>query len=149
MTIRRATRDDVPAIVALLADDMLGAKRERNETPLPRAYYQAFDAIAADPNHELLVAQLEGRILGTLQLAFLPGLSRQGSWRAQIEAVRVAANARGHGVGEELVRYAVERAREKGCKLVQLTSDKQRRDALRFYERLGFVPSHEGMKLAL
>lgn len=149
MKVRRAERGDVPAIVALLADDMLGARRERNEAPLPQAYYRAFDAIAADPSHELFVAELDGNVIGTLQLSFLPGLSRQGMWRAQIEGVRVSSAARGNRVGEQLVRHAIERAKEKGCGLVQLTSDKQRTDAVRFYERLGFTASHEGMKLAL
>jgi len=147
--VRRAERGDVPAIVALLADDILGAKRERNEHPLPETYLRAFDAIAADPSHELLVVELDGRIIGTLQLTFLPGLSRQGMWRAQIEGVRVSAKERGHRVGEQLVRHAIERARARGCGLVQLTSDKSRVDAVRFYERLGFTASHEGMKLAL
>ncbi|HWA39651.1 MAG TPA: GNAT family N-acetyltransferase [Burkholderiales bacterium] len=149
MKIRRAARSDVPALVALLADDVLGAQRERNEDPVPRCYYEAFDAIAADANHELLVAEVEGRIVATLQLTFLPGLSRQGLWRAQIEGVRVSSRERGRRIGELLVRHAIERAREEGCGLVQLTSDKRRKDAVRFYERLGFVASHEGMKLAL
>lgn len=149
MKVRRAERGDVPAIVALLADDMLGARRERNEDPLPQAYYRAFDAIAADPSHELFVAELDGTVIGTLQLSFLPGLSRQGMWRAQIEGVRVSSTQRGHRVGEQLVRHAIERARARGCGLVQLTSDKSRVDAVRFYERLGFTASHEGMKLAL
>jgi ribosomal protein S18 acetylase RimI-like enzyme len=147
--IRRAERGDLQAIVALLADDVLGAKRERNEDPLPQAYERAFDAVAADPNHELLVAEREGRVVGTLQLTFLPGLSRQGMWRAQIEGVRVSSGERGRGVGEQLVRHAIARARDRGCGLVQLTSDKSRVDAVRFYERLGFRASHEGMKLAL
>jgi ribosomal protein S18 acetylase RimI-like enzyme len=147
--IRRAGRGDVAAIVALLADDVLGAKRERNEHPLPDPYYRAFDAIDRDDNHELLVAELDGRVIGTLQLTFLPGLSRQGMWRAQIEGVRVSSKARGQRVGEQLVRHAIARAKERGCGLVQLTSDKQRVDAVRFYERLGFTASHEGMKLPL
>ena len=149
MKIRRAEAADVPAIVALLADDVLGAKRERNEDPLPQAYSRAFEAIAADPNHELLVAESDGEIIATLQLTYLPGLSRQGMWRAQIEGVRVSSKERGHRVGEQLVRHAIARAREKGCGVVQLTSDKQRTDAVRFYERLGFSASHEGMKLPL
>jgi ribosomal protein S18 acetylase RimI-like enzyme len=149
MKIRRAERGDVRAIVALLADDVLGAKRERSEDPLPEPYYRAFDAIAADANHELLVAEADGRVIGTLQLTFLPGLSRQGMWRAQIEGVRVSSKARGQRVGEALVRHALERAKDKGCGLVQLTSDKSRVDAVRFYERLGFLASHEGLKLAL
>lgn len=149
MKVRRAARSDVPAVVALLADDILGARRERSESPLPEAYYRAFEAIDADANHELLVAESDGRIVGTVQLTFLPGLSRQGMWRAQIEGVRVSSRERGHGIGEALVRHAIARAKERGCGLVQLTSDKQRVDAVRFYERLGFTASHEGMKLAL
>jgi ribosomal protein S18 acetylase RimI-like enzyme len=142
-------RRDVPAIVALLADDVLGARRERNEDPLPDAYYRAFDAVDGDPAHELLVAERDGRVVGTLQLTFLPGLSRQGMWRAQIEGVRISSAERGRGVGEQLVRHAVARAKERSCGLVQLTSDKSRVDAVRFYQRLGFQASHEGMKLAL
>ena len=149
MKVRRAERRDVPAIVGLLADDVLGAQRERNEDPLPQSYYRAFDAIAADPSHELFVAELDGNVIGTLQLSFLPGLSRQGMWRAQIEGVRVSAAERGNRVGEQLVRHAIDRAKARGCGLVQLTSDKSRVDAVRFYERLGFTASHEGMKLAL
>jgi GNAT superfamily N-acetyltransferase len=146
---RRAEKKDLPEIVALLADDMLGAQRERYETPLPDVYYQAFEAIAADANHELLVAELDGAIIGTLQLSFLPGLSRQGMWRAQIEGVRMAGKQRGKGAGARFIQFAIERAREKGCGLVQLTTDKTRVDAVRFYEQLGFVPGHEGMKLPL
>lgn len=149
MIFRLAAKRDLPAIVALLADDMLGARRERYATPLPDVYYRAFEAIEADANHELLVAELDGDIVGTLQLSFLPGLSRQGMWRAQIEGVRMAAKQRGQGSGAQFIRFAIARAAERGCGLVQLTTDKQRVDAVRFYERLGFVASHEGMKLQL
>ncbi len=146
-TIRQATVTDVPAIVALLADDEIGASRE---TPHDRAPYdESFAAIAADPNQMLVVGERDGQIVATMQLTFIPGLSRRGTWRAQIEGVRVASTARGDGLGEELMRWAIEQARSRGCALVQLTSDARRQDAHRFYERLGFVASHTGFKLAL
>lgn len=148
-TIRRATRDDVDPIVAMLADDELGRARERYERPLPRPYLDAFDAIDADPNQALLVAWEADRVLGVLQLTFTPYLTYQGGWRATVEGVRTAADARGRGIGGRLVRHAVERARERGCHVVQLTTDKRRDDARRFYEALGFVATHEGMKLHL
>lgn len=149
LRMRTATRDDVPLIVALLADDPLGARRECNRDPLPAAYYDAFTAIAADPNNELLVVEHASEVIGVLQITFIPYLTYQGGWRALIEGVRVAASARGHGIGERLLRWAIARAQERGCHLVQLTTDKRRPDARRFYERLGFVASHEGMKLPL
>ena len=147
--LRSATRTDVPAIVRLLADDALGAQRERYEDPVPEVYFEAFDAMAAQAGTELIVATQDGDVVGCLQLNLLPGLSRQGMTRAQIESVRVDARCRGQRLGERLIRYAIERARTEGCGLVQLTTDKSRADAHRFYERLGFVASHEGMKLAL
>jgi GNAT superfamily N-acetyltransferase len=147
--IRLSRRDDVPAIVALLADDPLGATRETNPDPLPAAYWQAFDDIAAQNGNFVFVAERGGAIIGCLQLTIIPGLSRRGMKRALIEAVRVGAGSRGLGVGERLVRHAINKAREAGCGLVQLTTDKSRVDAHRFYERLGFVASHLGMKLAL
>jgi GNAT superfamily N-acetyltransferase len=146
---RRATRADVPKIVRLLADDPLGAKRERYELPLPESYLAAFDSIASDPNNELVVACLDDRVVGVLQLTFIPYLTYQGSWRALIEGVRVDSGARSAGIGKALLEWAIERARERGCHLVQLTTDKSRPDALRFYEALGFVATHEGMKLSL
>ncbi|MEM7584491.1 MAG: GNAT family N-acetyltransferase [Acidobacteriota bacterium] len=155
LQFRPATEDDVPTIVAMLADDALGSRREPLADPLPAAYAQTFAAIAADPNHELTVAEAAdaegGRptIVGTLQLSFLPYLTYGGGWRAQIEAVRVSSTARGGGVGAELMAWAIARARQRGCHLVQLTTDKQRPDALRFYEQQGFRSSHEGMKLHL
>jgi ribosomal protein S18 acetylase RimI-like enzyme len=152
-TIRPARRDDVPAIVALLADDPLGRERETAGDPLPAAYWQAFDDIAAQSGNFLLVAERAGalprEVVGCLQLMAIPGLSRRGMKRGLIEAVRVGAACRGLGVGEQLVRHAIEIARDAGCGLVQLTTDKSRGDAHRFYERLGFVASHLGMKLAL
>ncbi len=150
VTFRRAVRDDLPAIVRLLADDPLGAKREQYATPLADAYYAAFDAIDRDPNHELVVAESDApAVVGVLQLTFIPGITYRGGWRAQIEGVRVAAELRSSGIGERLFEWAIARARERGCHMVQLTSDKARPNAIRFYGRLGFVASHEGMKLRL
>lgn len=147
--IRPAGRADVPAIVRLLADDPLGRARDDPREPLADAYWVAYEAIAGDPNNELVVLELDGAVAGCLQLTFIPGLSRKGALRAQIESVRVAAPARGRGMGRALFLWAIERARDKGCALVQLTSDKARADAHRFYASLGFVASHEGMKLTL
>ncbi len=149
MIFREAVAADVPAIVAMLADDHLGAVREDTDPgALPR-YLQAFDAVARDPNQLLAVAEDQGRVVGCLQISFLPGLSRQGAWRGQIESVRTAAARRGQGVGAAFVAWAVERCRERGCGMVQLTTDRSRTDAHRFYERLGFEASHVGMKLVL
>lgn len=145
--IRAARADDVPAVVALLADDPLGATRETPDDLAP--YRAAFEAVDADPRQLLVVADRGGRVVGTLQLTLLPGLGRMGALRGQIEAVRVAREERGGGLGTVLVRWAVDEARRHGCTLVQLTSDASRTDAHRFYERLGFVPSHVGFKLAL
>ncbi|HEY8312888.1 MAG TPA: GNAT family N-acetyltransferase [Candidatus Baltobacteraceae bacterium] len=147
--IRRAVRADLPEVVALLADDVLGRTRERVEDPLPQCYAEAFSAIDADPNQQVLVCVRDGRAIGCLQLTFIPGLSHQGSWRAQIEGVRVASTARGEKIGERMMVYAIDAARERRCRIVQLTTAKSRPDAHRFYERLGFTASHEGMKLTL
>jgi GNAT superfamily N-acetyltransferase len=147
LTVRRARRDDVTAIVALIAADQLGAGRETPDDPAP--YLAAFDAIDADANQYLAVAEFGGALVGTLQLTFLPGLSHRGGWRAQIEAVRIAEPHRGGGLGSELIGWAIERARERGCRMVQLTSNASRDGAHRFYTRLGFAPSHVGFKLAL
>jgi len=146
MIFRDARRDDVPAIVELLAADLLGAGREGD---LDDAYWQAFDQISADPNNRLVVADADGEVVGTLQLTLLPGMSRHGMLRAQIEAVRIAASRRGQGLGRAMIEWAIGQARERGCGLVQLTSDKQRPAAVRFYESLGFTASHEGLKLPL
>jgi GNAT superfamily N-acetyltransferase len=147
VVLRPAREPDVPAIVDLLAADQLGATRDgvRDDTDLA-AYLGAFRAIDRDPAHLLLVADADGAVVATMQLSFLPGLARRGAWRAQIEAVRVHADYRGRGLGEAMFRWAIAEARGRGCALVQLTTDKSRGDAHRFYERLGFVPSHEGMK---
>ena len=146
---RRATRADLPELVRLLADDVLGAARERYELPLPPEYGAAFEAIERDPQQELLVAELDGRVAAMLQLSFIPSLTYRGRWRALVEGVRVDAARRGSGLGRQLLAHAIGRARERGCVLLQLTSDKARPDAIRFYESLGFVASHEGMKLRL
>ena len=150
VALRLARRDDVPAIVALIAADQLGATRDgvRDDADLA-AYTAAFEAIDADPAHLLVVAESGGEVVGTMQLSFLPGLARRGALRAQIEAVRVAQSTRGSGLGAAMMTWAVDEARRRGCALVQLTSDKSRTDAHRFYQRLGFVASHEGMKLTL
>lgn len=145
LKLRQAVADDVTAIVELLSDDPLGAKREKPGDP---AYDKAFAAIDKDPNNELWV--IEGpdeRVLGILQLTFIPGLSHTAAWRAQIEGVRVADELTGKGVGTWFFKQMIERAREKGVRMVQLTSDKTRKDAIRFYEALGFTATHEGFKL--
>nr|WP_246407509.1 GNAT family N-acetyltransferase [Modestobacter versicolor] len=139
----------MPAVVALYADDELGATREQVEDPLPAEYLRAFAAIRDDPRHRLVVAEVEGEVVGTLQLSFVPHLVRRGGERAQVEAVRVAAGQRGSGLGRRLLEWAVDQARERGCVLVQLTTDATRADARRFYASLGFTASHVGMKLPL
>jgi GNAT superfamily N-acetyltransferase len=150
VVLRRAALPDVPAIIALLADDELGATRDgiRTETDLA-VYQQAFGAIDRDAAQLLVVGDADGRLVATLQLMFLPGLSHRGGVRAQIESVRVAAELRGHGLGQAMMAWAIDEARRRGCRLVQLSTNKSRSDAHRFYERLGFVASHEGMKLPL
>ena len=153
--IRRAGRDDVGAIVAMLADDPLGSARERIEDPLPPGYFRAFERLDADPNIQLVVAQdgegaqqgTRGAVIGCLQLCILPGLSSQGASRGIIEDVRVATHCRSRGIGEQLVQWALAEARAKDCKLVELFTHNSRVDAQRFYKRLGFQPSHVGMTL--
>ena len=144
--VRRAGEHDLAAIVALLVDDPLGGTREGEDL---EPYRRAWHAVEADPGQLLVVAVSGGEVVGTLQLTFIPGLSRRGALRAQIEAVRVREDRRGHGLGAALLEWAVAQARHRGCALVQLTTDKRRGDAHRFYERLGFVASHEGLKLRL
>jgi len=158
ISFRDARREDVPEIVAMLADDFLGAAREAAgaagaeggaDAELDEAYWTAFGQIESDPRNRLIVAESDGKVAGTLQLTLLPGLSRHGMLRAQIEAVRVAAWTRGQGLGRQMIEWAVAEARRSGCGLVQLTSDKRRADAIRFYESLGFEATHEGLKLPL
>lgn len=150
LRFRVATREDLPEIVRMLADDFLGATRERYENPLPESYVKAFEEIEADKNNELIVAENEtGEIVGTLQITFTPSISFQGGKRATIESVRVDEKYRGHGIGKELMLWAIERARAENCFAVQLTTNAERADAHRFYENLGFKGSHLGMKLYL
>ncbi len=146
---RRAAREDLPRIVALIAEDQIGQTREDASMPLGDAYVEAFAAIERDENQLLAVAQLDGAAIGCLQITFIPGISRKGMWRGNIESVRVARNLRGQGIGRAFFDWAIARCRERGCGLVQLTMDKRRSDASRFYQSLGFTPSHEGMKLSL
>ncbi|MEH0471430.1 N-acetyltransferase family protein [Streptomyces hayashii] len=147
LEIRAAVAEDIPAIVAMLADDALGAQRESPDDLGP--YLAALERLTADPNQRLVVAVREGRVVGTLQLTIVPGLSRRGSTRSIIEGVRVHADERGSGLGTRFIEWAIEESRRENCQLVQLTSDNTRTDAHRFYERLGFVASHVGFKLQL
>ncbi|RZU49568.1 putative N-acetyltransferase YhbS [Krasilnikovia cinnamomea] len=150
LIFRSATRADVPEILALLEDDAI--HRSRQQVVAERddaACWAAFEAIDADPRNELIVAEDAGTVVGTCQLTFIPSLSRRGAERMTIEAVRVRTDLRGHGIGKAMMRWALDRARERGCGLAQLTTDKRRTDAHRFYAGLGFTASHEGMKLAL
>jgi GNAT superfamily N-acetyltransferase len=147
LEIRAAVTDDVPAIVGMLADDPLGAQRESPDDLTP--YLSALERLRSDPNQHLVVAVREGRVVGTLQLTVVPGLSRRGSTRAIIEAVRIHADERGSGLGTRLIEWAIDESRRQGCQMVQLTSDNTRTDAHRFYERLGFTASHVGFKLPL
>ncbi|MEI7034028.1 GNAT family N-acetyltransferase [Streptomyces pratensis] len=147
LEIRPVTQDDLPAVVAMLADDPLGAQRESPDDLGP--YRAAFQRVADDPNQHVVVAVREGRVVGTLQLTVVPGLSRRGTTRSIIESVRVHGDERGNGLGTRLIQWAVDESRRQDCRLVQLTSDITREDAHRFYERLGFTASHVGFKLAL
>lgn len=149
LQFREAIRADLPTIIEMLAEDDLGAARESMEGGQAAAYGRAFGEIAADPNNELIVVCSGDGIVGTFQLTFVSNLTFQGGKRAQIEGVRVKDSVRGKGIGREMFLWAIERARARGCHLLQLTSNKQRVDAIRFYESLGFQASHEGMKLYL
>lgn len=148
MKFRQAIRNDVAAIVAMIADDKLGETREDFQIPLPNSYYNAFENIDADTNQELIVVESEkGEIIGTLQLSFIQYLTYQGGIRAQIEAVRIRKDYRGTGLGTKMFEWAIERAKRRKAHVLQLTTDKKRPDALHFYKKLGFKDSHEGMKL--
>jgi GNAT superfamily N-acetyltransferase len=149
LIFRSALRSDVPAIVGLLADDGLGNARETVSEEVDEAYWRAFEVLDADPRISVIVAELAGEIVGTMHLIVFPTLSRCGAWRMELEAVRVAAGHRGAGLGRRMISWAVDEARARGCALVQLTTDKRRTEAKRFYESLGFAATHEGMKLAL
>jgi GNAT superfamily N-acetyltransferase len=149
LQFRLAGRADVPSIVRLLADDDLGSQRERYEDPLPEAYYSSFEQIEQDPNHELIIAERNGEVIGTLHLMFLPSISFQGGLRAQIESVRVDKPFQSQGIGSAMMQWSMQRAKQRGARIVQLTTHKTRVDAHRFYERLGFNGTHLGMKLSL
>lgn len=154
LNFRIATKDDLLAIIQMLLDDTLGATREKagaigSVGELPESYLLAFEKILADPNQELTIVEMNGEKVATFQLSFIQYLTYQGGLRGQIEAVRTHSKYRGQGIGKKVFEYAINRAKEKGCHLIQLTTDKKRPDALRFYESLGFLASHEGMKLKL
>ena len=149
LRMRPATLADLPAIIALLWDDETARHREDPSVPLDPRYVAAFEAIDPNPDQILVAAELDGALVGTMQLSFIPGLSFRGSWRMQIEAVRIAATHRNKGLGEQMIGWATDQARSRDCKLVQLTSTATRTAAHRFYERLGFTKSHVGMKLHL
>ena len=147
--IRLATRKDVSEIVRLLAEDVLGSKRERYEEPLPNDYYSAFEDISSAKNNFLIVAEIENNVVGCLQLTYITYLTYQGGKRALIEGVRIDSKCRGKGIGKIMLNWAISKSKEDGCHLVQLTTDKERPEALEFYKQLGFIPSHEGLKLFL
>ncbi|MBD9387945.1 GNAT family N-acetyltransferase [Agrobacterium sp. AGB01] len=149
LKFRAAKIEDLAAIVAMLADDILGKDREDSSTPPNPRYVSALQAIIADPNQMQVVAELNGELVGTMQLSFIPGIARMGAWRGQIEGVRTRAGHRGAGIGQAMFEWAIEECRQRGCSLVQLTTDKDRPDAHRFYEKLGFVATHLGYKLKL
>lgn len=149
LSFRMARQGDLAVLVRMLSDDPLGARREVFSDPVAPSYSEAFAAIDADRNNELVVAVLGNAVVGMLQITFIPYLTYQGRWRALIEGVRVCSSVRSRGIGAAMIEWAVEQARQRGCVMVQLTTDKARDDALRFYERLGFVASHHGMKLHL
>lgn len=146
---RIAQADDLPQIIAMLSDDEIACQREAEDGALLSAHTDAFDAIELDPNHELIVGTMNDEVIAVLQLSYLPGLTYRGGWRAQIEGVRVATSQQAQGIGKLLIQHAVERARRRQCVLVQLTTDRRRDQALAFYARMGFMPSHVGMKLEL
>ncbi len=149
MEFRQAEEKDVHSIVRLLADDELGVNRERFEDPIPAVYYEAFRAIESQVGNQVILAVEGSKVVGCLQLTIIPGLARQGMKRAQIEGVRIDRNSRGKGIGEKLFEKAIAIAKAEQCGMVQLTTDKQRSNAHRFYDKLGFSASHEGMKLIL
>lgn len=149
LIFREAVSEDLNKLVTMLHSDPLGRMREDASLPLNESYITAFQAISSDPNNELIVAERDGVIIGMLQLTFIPYLTYIGSWRCLIEGVRVREDYRGQGLGKEMFRWALQRAREKKCIMVQLTSDKTRSGALEFYKSLGFTPSHEGFKMKL
>jgi GNAT superfamily N-acetyltransferase len=149
LVFRAATQGDLPTIIGMIADDQLGQAREDASLPLDQRYLDAYAAMERDANQMAMVVERDGAILGYMQITFIPGISRRGAWRGQIESVRVARSRRGGGIGTAMFEWAIAECRRRGCSLVQLYTDKSRKDAHRFYERLGFKASHEGMKLSL
>lgn len=149
LTFRRATRADLEAIVDMLVDDKIGATREDGSRPLNARYIAGFEAVDRDPNQYLAVVEEAGKVIGSLQITFIPSVSRLGMWRGQIEGVRIATARRGEGLGHKMLKWAIEQCRQRGCELVQLTMDKTRTDSRRFYESLGFKASHDGFKMDL
>jgi N-acetylglutamate synthase-like GNAT family acetyltransferase len=149
ITVRKATISDLPTVISLLSDDQLGSTREEIKHPLPLFYRQAFERIKKETGNDFYVALIGGDIVGCMQLTFISGLSRKGMTRLQIESVRVASELRSKSIGRQMMKYAIELAKSSGCGLVQLTTDQTRKDAHRFYEKLGFTASHVGMKLDL
>ncbi len=149
INFRKANRTDIPHIVRLLAEDTIGITREKYADPIPAFYYEAFDTINVDKNNYLIVAELDNEIIGTLQLTFITYLTYQGGKRALIEGVRTDESIRSKGIGKAMLEWAIQKAKEEGCHVVQLTTDKRRPDALEFYKKLGFIASHEGLKLHL
>jgi GNAT superfamily N-acetyltransferase len=147
MQIRKTRKTDLPAIIEMLANDTLGAKRETFDNPLPECYYDAWEKIQKDPNQKLMTLEHNKQVIGTFQMTFIPSLTYQGGTRAQIEGVRIREDYTGRGFGQKVFEWAIEESKRIGAHVMQLTTDKQRPDAIRFYEKLGFVASHEGMKL--
>ncbi len=149
ITFREATESDLTTLIEMLANDQLGAEREVISLPIDSAYLSAFQQICSDPNNELIVVESQNMVIGMLQLTFIPYLSHKGATRCLIEAVRVHEGYQGQGIGTHVFRWAIARAKDRKCHIVQLTSNKQRTDAIRFYKNLGFEPTHEGFKLKL
>jgi GNAT superfamily N-acetyltransferase len=149
LTFRRATRADLEAIVGMLVDDVIGATREDGSHPLNPRYIAGFEAVDRDANQFLAVAEADGKVIGSLQITYIPSVARLGMWRGQIEGVRIATARRGEGLGHKMLEWAIAQCRQRGCKIVQLTMDKTRADSRRFYESLGFKASHDGFKMDL
>lgn len=149
VNFRDARIEDLRSIIDLISDDDLGRQREKAKGPLAGEYCEAFAAISGDPNQRMIVGEMHGDVVAYMQISFIPGLSRKGAWRGQLESIRVASHRRGQGIGTALLHWAIECCRQRGCRLVQLTSDRRRPEALQLYERLGFVASHNGLKLEI
>jgi len=149
LSYRNAKKSDLPQLIKMLADDQLGSTREDSSIPLNPAYISAFEKINSDPNNKLIVVEINNTIIGMLQITYIPYLSHKGAWRCLIEAVRIHKDYRSQGFGSEVFKWAIEQAKNKKCHIVQLTSNKERSSAIRFYKALGFSATHEGFKLVL